>query len=189
MQRDAMRIFGVILAGGEGRRMGGVDKALVPFRGRPLVDHVTDRLEPQVERLAIAANGDPARFSLPVLHDEEAVGPLSGVLSGLRWARDAGADAIVTCAVDMPFLAADLVPMLCWHWPAPAVADSGKMHPTCALWPVGAEPALARFLADGHRRVRDFAARIGAQPVAFSDPRAFLNLNTPEDLAQAEAMP
>ena len=84
-----MRIFGVILAGGQGQRMGGVDKALVPLAGAPLLAHVIARLEPQVERLALSAKGDAARFArfgLPVLPDGPGAGPLAGVLAALRWA-------------------------------------------------------------------------------------------------------
>lgn len=183
-----MRIFGVILAGGSGRRMGGVDKALLPLGGAPLIAHVRARLEPQVEALAISANGDPARFRGTVLADDSPDGPLAGVLSGLRWAAAQGADAIVTVPVDLPFLPGDLVPMLCEHWPGAAMARAGRMHPTSGLWPVGAATALEAWLAGGNRRVMEFAQSIGALPVDFPDPRAFLNLNTPEDLSAAEAM-
>ena len=84
-----MRIFGVILAGGTGRRMGGADKALLRVGGCSLLSHAINRLEPQVERLALSANGDAARFAgfgLPVLPDAVALGPLAGVLAALRWA-------------------------------------------------------------------------------------------------------
>ena len=90
-----MRIFGVILAGGAGRRMGGADKATLRLAGRSLAAHAVDRLEPQVERLAISANGDPARLSalgLPVLADAQSQGPLSGVLAALDWAAPSGGD-------------------------------------------------------------------------------------------------
>lgn len=183
-----MRIFGVILAGGLGRRMGGADKATLPFGGERLVARAIARLGPQVEALAVSANGDPARIPAWVLPDEGgSEGPLSGVLAGLRWAKGAGADAIVTVAVDVPFLPADLVPMLCLGWPA-SVARTERLHPTCALWPVSATDDLAAWLAAGQRRVREFADHIGAVPVDFPDARAFLNLNTPEDLAAAEAL-
>ncbi|RYI32819.1 MAG: molybdenum cofactor guanylyltransferase MobA, partial [Acetobacteraceae bacterium] len=94
-----MRIFGVILAGGEGRRMGGVDKALLPLAGRALIGHVLDRLEPQVERVLISANGDPGRFSwlgCPVVADVAPQGPLSGVLAAVKAAADLGATHVVS---------------------------------------------------------------------------------------------
>ncbi|MDH2326474.1 molybdenum cofactor guanylyltransferase MobA [Cereibacter sp. SYSU M97828] len=184
-----MRIFGVILAGGEGRRMGGADKALLPLGGVSMIARVRARLEPQVEALAISANGDPARFRGTVLPDDDPQGPLSGVLAGLRWAAGLGADAVVTAPVDVPFLPGDLVPMLCLRWPGAALARAGgRLHPACALWPVTAAPSLEAWLASGQRRVGDFAASIGATPVDFPDPREFLNLNTPEDLAAAQAL-
>ena len=158
-----MRIFGIILAGGQGRRMG-ADKALLPLAGRPLLAHVIDRLEPQVERLAISANGDPARFArfgLPVLPDDTPLGPLSGILAGLTWAADQGADAMVSAPVDAPFLPGDLTPRLILAADGPhlALARSGdRLHPACALWPVSLATALAAFLISGAKpKVTDFA--------------------------------
>jgi molybdopterin-guanine dinucleotide biosynthesis protein A len=181
-----MRIAGVILAGGRGRRMGGADKALIPLRGRPLIAHAIARLSPQVTALAISANGDPARFAafgLPVLADADPRGPLSGVLAGLGWA--AGHDALVTVAVDTPFFPADLVARLAAAG-APAMAASrGDLHPTFALWPLTAAPALQAFLASGaHPRVTDFARSLHAATVAFDDGD-FSNINTPDDLSAA----
>jgi molybdopterin-guanine dinucleotide biosynthesis protein A len=137
-----MRIFGVILAGGQGRRMaGGADKALLTLAGAPLLAHVIDRLEPQVERLALSANGDAgrfARFGLPVLADEEAAGPLAGLVAALRWAAPLGASAVLSAPVDGPFLPPDLCPRLCLAAEsAPeglALASAGgRLHPTYGL--------------------------------------------------------
>jgi molybdopterin-guanine dinucleotide biosynthesis protein A len=118
--------------------MGGADKALLRLAGQPLVTHAAERLEPQVERLALSANGDPARLAftgLPVLADPLGAGPLAGVLAALDWAAPLGADAVVSVPVDTPFLPGDLVPRL---WLAGdgglAVARCGdRLHPTCAL--------------------------------------------------------
>lgn len=189
-----MRIFGIILAGGLGRRMGGgADKALLPLAGRPLVSHVQDRLEPQVERLALSANGPAARLAftgLPVLPDAQPQGPLSGVLSALDWAAEAGAEAVVSASVDTPFLPGDLVPRL---WLAGngglAVADcGGRLHPTCALWPVTLRAPLRDWLATGGAKLMVFCAEQGAARAVFPTgaPDPFLNLNTPADLALAE---
>ncbi|MCF1707661.1 molybdenum cofactor guanylyltransferase [Tabrizicola sp. J26] len=191
-----MRIFGVILAGGQGRRMGGADKALIRLGGRPLLFHVIERLEPQVERLAISANGDPGRFvrtGLPVLADTAPQGPLSGLLAALDWAAALGGTHVVTAAVDTPFLPDDLVPrLLLAAETSPggvAVAESdGRLHPTSGLWPVTHADDLRAALAAGEARVQGFANRLGAAPAHFADERAFLNLNTPEDLLCAEAM-
>lgn len=190
-----MRIFGVILAGGQGRRMGGADKALLPLAARPLVAHVADRLEPQVERLALSANGDPARFAalrLPVLPDARSEGPLSGILSALDWAAPLGATAVVSASVDAPFLPPDLVPRLILAGEAAggvAMARSGgNDHPTFGLWPVTLRDPLRAFLASGaNPRVRAFADAHHAARADFPDDGAFANLNTPEDLARAEA--
>ncbi|MBI1170494.1 molybdenum cofactor guanylyltransferase [bacterium] len=187
-----MRIFGVILAGGAARRMG-ADKALVPLAGRPLIAWVAERLGPQVEALAISANGDPARFAnlgLPVLPDAESRGPLSGILAALHWAAPLGATAVVSAPCDGPFLPPDLVPRLCLAGEAggAAFATSGAdQHPTCGLWPVTLTAALQDFLASGAvPRLRDFALQHGAGLADFP-PDSFVNANSPADLARLEA--
>lgn len=190
-----MRIFGVILAGGAGRRMGGVDKATLRLAGRSLVAHAVDRLEPQVERLAISANGDPARLSalgLPVLADAQSQGPLSGVLAALDWAAPFGATAVVTAAVDTPFFPGDLVPRLIMASDPSGIAlarSGGNDHPTFGLWPVTLRDDLRVFLASGVKAsVRAFADARGAARADFPDDGSFLNLNTPEDLSRAETL-
>ncbi len=190
-----MRIFGVILAGGAGRRMGGVDKATLRLAGRSLVAHAVDRLEPQVERLAISANGDPARLSalgLPVLADAQSQGPLSGVLAALDWAAPFGATAVVTAAVDTPFFPGDLVPRLIMASDPSGIAlarSGGNDHPTFGLWPVTLRDELRVFLDSGVKAsVRAFADARGAARADFPDDGSFLNLNTPEDLSRAEAL-
>lgn len=183
-----MRIFGVILAGGQGRRMGGVDKALLTLGGQSLIARVAARFEPQVERLAVS--GRQGYLGLPCLADAAALGPLAGVLAGLRWAAAAGADAVVTVPVDAPFGPGDLVPrLLLAGGGGVALAQSGgRAHPTFALWPVGVAGALEAFLASGVKaRVLDFAQAQGAAMAEFPDDGSFVNLNTPDDLARAEA--
>ncbi|NPD17251.1 molybdenum cofactor guanylyltransferase [Xinfangfangia sp. D13-10-4-6] len=144
----------VILAGGEGRRMGGADKAHLMLAGRPLISHVIARLSPQISaawadpasadadpdpacRIMISANGDPARFSstgLKVLADEASYGPLSGILSGLRAAQAAGAAAVISTPVDAPFLPDTLVSalMAAVQSPAGSTKDAAFLHPTFA---------------------------------------------------------
>jgi molybdopterin-guanine dinucleotide biosynthesis protein A len=186
----------VILAGGEGRRMGGVDKALLPLAGRPLIGHVLDRLEPQVERVLISANGDAARFAAfgcPVVTDDTSRGPLSGVLSALTAAVAMGATHVVSTPVDTPFLPGDLVPQLLLAAEASPeklalASDATGLHPATGIWPVGLAPALSAFLASGEAKVTRFTDDHHAARASFPDPRAFLNLNTPEDLAAAEAL-
>ena len=187
-----MRIFGTILAGGQGRRMGGADKALIPLAGRPLIAHVIDRLEPQVERLALSANGDPARlsrFGLPVLPDQAtSQGPLSGLLAALDWAAPFGATHLVTAPTDAPFLPPDLTPRLLLAGDLVLARSAGNDHPTFGLWPVPLRVDLRAFLASGAKTsVRAFADAHHAARADFPDDGAFTNLNTPQDLATAEA--
>jgi molybdopterin-guanine dinucleotide biosynthesis protein A len=196
-------IAGVILAGGLATRMGGGDKCLLPLGGRPILAHVIERLAPQVDALALNANGDPARFArfgLPVLADsvEGYAGPLAGVLAGMDWAHAQGAEAIVTAAADTPFFPADLVVALC---SAAHAADTGlamaltpaaeglDRHPTFGLWPVALREDLRAALARGVRKVVAWTEPHGcARAVFHGRGEPFFNVNTPEELARAEAM-
>lgn len=192
-----LRIFGLILAGGEGRRMGGADKALLPLGGRSLLAHVADRFEPQVERLALSANGDPKRFAafgFPVLTDEQdtRLGPMAGLLAGLDWLATNGGTHLATVSVDTPFPPCDLVPRLLLAGNLTnglAIAEShGRAHPTCGLWPLGLRAPLRAALSAGERRIGHWAATNGAAHALFAgtDPDPFFNVNQPEDLTRAE---
>ena len=199
-----MKILGVILAGGKATRMGGGDKALLEIGGQSLLARVIARLEPQVEGMALNANGDPSRFAgfgLPVIADtvEGFAGPLAGVLAGLRWAAGHGASHIATAAGDTPFFPADLVARL-----GAAAADKGQPialaattdperglseHPTFGLWPVALADDLEEALTVGQmRKVIVWTSRHGAARALFDDAGRypFFNVNTPEDLAFAE---
>ncbi len=174
----------------------GADKAFVALAGRPLIAHVLDRLEPQVDRVLVSANGDPSRFAAlgcPVVADATPRGPLSGVLSALKVAASLGATHLVSTPVDTPFLPGDLVPQLLLaaeNSPEglALASDATGDHPATAIWPVGLAPALADFLAEGQAKVTRFTEAHHAARAMFPDARAFLNLNTPEDLAAAEAL-
>jgi molybdopterin-guanine dinucleotide biosynthesis protein A len=180
--------------------MGGGDKGLLPLGAETILDHVIGRFGPQVGALALNANGDPARFArfgLPVLPDSVPglPGPLAGVLAGLDWAAGQGADSIVTAAADTPFLPADLVERL-----RQAARDKGSAiaiaatesgpQPTFGLWPVALREDLRAALAGCTRKVTDWAGRHGAARARFSEEPTdpFFNVNTPEDLATAQAM-
>jgi molybdopterin-guanine dinucleotide biosynthesis protein A len=196
-------IAGVILAGGRSTRMGGRDKALLTLAGRPLIRHVIDRLRPQVGSLALNANGEPARFAdlgLPVIPDTIAgyAGPLAGILAGLLWARRQRPmpRAIVTAATDTPFFPLDLVRRLAEAAPGGtgiAVArTSRRIHPVFAYFPIGCTEDLEQFLSRTEaRRATDWLDHAGFTPIDFApgegarDP--FFNVNTPADLAAAEA--
>ncbi|WP_309663885.1 molybdenum cofactor guanylyltransferase MobA [Tabrizicola sp.] len=189
-----MRILGVVLAGGGARRMGGVDKAFVRLNGTALIEHVLARLAPQVSSIAISANGNLQRFrdiGCDVLPDSVPLGPLSGILSALDWAAAHGAAAVVSAPVDAPFLPADLAARLALAaGSGVAVARcDGRDHPVFGLWPVALAEDLRRFLASGEKpKVTTFADRHQAIRADFPDAGAFLNLNSPEDLAHAEAL-
>ncbi|MFN3644035.1 MAG: molybdenum cofactor guanylyltransferase MobA [Gemmobacter sp.] len=181
----------MILAGGRSSRMGR-DKALVPLGGRPMIAAVIARLAPQAAPLAISANGDPARFAafgLPVLPDAVPghPGPLAGVLAAMDWAAGLGADAVVTVPVDVPLIPADLVGRLAAAGPFALARTPGGWQGACALWPVGLRARLRADLGAGMRRLTDWARAQGAVAADFDDEAAFANVNTPADLAGAEA--
>ena len=195
-------IAGIILAGGQSRRMGGGDKSLLPLAERPVLADVVDRLSPQVGPLVLSANGDPGRFAafgLPVVSDtvEGFHGPLAGIEAGLSWVRAECPEAALAVTVpgDTPFIPADLVARLAdgKGTAAMAVAVSAVgLHPVVGLWPVGMADALAGALARGERRASQFVRTQGAAEVLFApvsiagtevDP--FFNINTPEDLDYA----
>lgn len=197
--------IGVILAGGLARRMGGGDKGRLDLGGQSILDHVIARLAPQVDHVVINANGDQARFedlNLPVIADSVAdyPGPLAGVLAGLDWAAEVGADAIVTAAVDTPFFPSDLVPQLmsaAAGMPHPlALAathdphrDRLLRHPTFGLWPVALREDLRTALRQGVRKVVLWTDQHNAQSAQFpAEPDPFFNVNTPEDLQRARTL-
>ncbi len=194
-RRDTL---GLVLAGGQGRRMGGADKALLRLAGKPLVAHAIARLGPQCGGLALNANGDAARFAafgLLVVEDEISdAGPLAGVLAGLRLARERGFTFLSTLSVDAPFAPSDLVARLAAArdragTTMAVAASGGRRHHVIALWPVALEAELRRALIEeGLRKAETFVTRQGPAVAEWPDaPRdPFFNVNRPEDLARAE---
>jgi molybdopterin-guanine dinucleotide biosynthesis protein A len=186
----AQMIPALILAGGTGSRLGGVDKAFVLLNGQPLIAHLLNRIQAQTPHIAISANGDPFRFAgfnLPVLPDGplHGKGPLAGVAAGLAWAGGIGAATLLTLPVDTPFIPENLVEYLT---PAPAVAVwQGRQHHLVSLWQVAFLPQLLAFLGrPGAYKVRDALALCHARQVAFNAPAdPFLNINTPAELDAA----
>lgn len=191
---------GLILAGGRATRMGGGDKWALQLGGQSLMGRVIARLTPQCSALAINTNGDAGRmspFGQPVIADTLPgfPGPLAGVLAGLDWAAAQGASALVTVAADTPFFPADLVARLCEAGDFALAASPDqtgvlRSHPTFGLWPVALRDALHAALTSGQRGVGRWAQSQGAVQVAFvSQPfDPFFNINTPGDLALAEAL-
>ncbi|OWT75840.1 MULTISPECIES: molybdenum cofactor guanylyltransferase MobA [unclassified Achromobacter] len=206
----------MILAGGRGARMGEIDKGLVRLRGRPLVDHVAATLAPQVAHLLVSANRNAdsyARYA-PVLADDPAhgawQGPLAGIAAGL-----AGSPLpwVVTAPCDTPFLPQDLVARLAAALRADSVTDAavagcatdratagahggapriavahagGRRQSVCMLLPVDLLPALRAYLDAGERKVDRWQDAHGCIEVDCGDAAAFMNLNTADELAQAE---
>jgi molybdopterin-guanine dinucleotide biosynthesis protein A len=183
--------------------MGGGDKGLRRVAGQRLLDHVILRLSAQCSPLAINANGDPARlveFGLPVLPDSlpDHPGPLAGVLAGLDWAADLGAPAIITAAADTPFFPPDLAARLAQNAGpsglclAASADPSGKMHrqPTFGLWPTALRHDLRAALQNGLRKIviwtDSHQAGLAEFPSQPFDP--FFNINTPEDIIEAETL-
>ena len=183
-------ITGVILAGGAGRRMGGVDKGLQELDGQPLVQRVLVRLAPQVDSVLISANRNRERyagFGCPVLGDTIPgyAGPLAGLQAALA---HAGTPLLVSAPCDSPFLPADLVARLRAALEAKAAdlavarAD-GRVHRAFCLLRRELRPGLDAFLASGERRVGLWHASLKVVEVDFDDQaEAFANVNTLEDL-------
>jgi molybdopterin-guanine dinucleotide biosynthesis protein A len=191
---------GLLLAGGQARRMGGGDKCLLELGGRQMMAHAIERLRPQAAPLVISANGDPRRFAtfgLPVVADVVPgfAGPLAGILSGMAWLREAAprVEWLATAATDSPFFPRDLVVQLlaaALDERAEVVfaASDGRTHPVFALWHLSLREELARAMSqENERKIDRFAERHRVTTVSFPneglDP--FFNINRPEDLAEA----
>jgi molybdenum cofactor guanylyltransferase len=190
-------ITGVVLAGGQGRRMGTVDKGLVELEGRPLVAHVLARLAPQVGSLLINANQNPDRyatFGYRVVPDSVGgfAGPLAGLHAGLTATQTPW---IATVPCDSPFLPDDLIARLAGaadvHIADLAVARTFEQpHPVFALVARRVLPHLAAFLESGGRKIDAWYATLNVIEVGFDDEAdAFRNINTAAELAAAVAGP
>jgi molybdenum cofactor guanylyltransferase len=212
-QAAVLPLVGVILAGGLSRRMfaaenaGHGDKGLLTLGTTSMLGHVIARLRSQAYAIVLNANGDPTRFAafgLPVVADtvEGFVGPLAGVLAGLRWARAnvPAAEHVVTVSADAPFLPLDVVARLAAAARAVpgqiAIAQSqGELHPVIGAWPIRHADDLEVALRGGVRKVLQWTDRHGTLPVDFpmlriggTDVDPFFNANTPEELATARQL-
>ena len=189
----ASDITGIVLAGGQGRRMGGVDKGWIELAGQPMIGHVLERLRPQVGALLINANQNLeryARLGVPVIPDVVGgfAGPLAGLHAGMTRATHA---YVVTVPCDSPFLPPDLVQRL-----ADGLAETGadlavaktldQPHPVFCLARRSVLPHLAAFLESGGRKIDAWYATLAVTEVAFDDEaEAFRNINTADELAAA----
>ena len=188
-----MKTVGAIIAGGKSSRMGGREKAFLDLASKPVILHVIEQFEPQVDQLVINANGEPARFSgfgLDVVPDvmTSLTTPLAGLHAALKFTKSVEADVLITVPSDTPFLPFDLVAKLLENTGASGAAiaaSGGQEHYIIGAWKTelldGLENAIAR---DNVFRVKDWAQRASAQkvewPVKPHDP--FFNVNAPEDL-------
>ncbi len=200
---EQISTLGVILAGGLSRRMGGGDKTMRTVAGRPILAHVIERLSPQCVSVILNANGDPMRFGshgLTVVPDNvpDFAGPLAGVLAALDWTalHHPAIEWVVSVAADCPFLPRDLVPRMQTEraekqGELAVAASGGQSHPVIGLWKVSLRNELRHALiVEECRKIGLWTARyrlVTSQwPMAPVDP--FFNANTPEDVAQANAL-
>jgi molybdopterin-guanine dinucleotide biosynthesis protein A len=199
----AIDTVGLILAGGQARRMGGTDKALLMLGGETLIARTAARAKTQVGQLLINANGDPSRFASfgsPVIADRISgfLGPLAGILSGLEWMRTnrPKANWLATFSCDCPFFPRDLVERLIAKAQRESVsvavaASGGRHHPVFAVWRADLPVTAQSVLNDqGLRKMDDFVARFSNTRLNFpSEPvDPFFNINMPDDLARAETL-
>ena len=197
--RPVRAILGVVLAGGQSRRMGR-EKGLIVLGAKPLIQHAVDRLAPQVDGIIVNVNGDPARFGeidVPVVPDTQPdyPGPLAGLLAAMRWAEKHAANVshVATVPVDTPFFPTDLVARLRHALDRAPKADlafavtSEGPQPVFVLAALGLADPLERDMASGGaRRVGEWLRSQRHVEVRFENGAAFFNANTPADLAHAE---
>lgn len=183
-----MSVTGIVLAGGQGRRMGGVDKGLQALRGKPMIEWVLERLKPQVAEVIVNANQNLDRYEAyahRVVRDEIGgfAGPLAGLHAGLKFAKH---PLVVTVPCDSPFLPTDLVSRLQAALGANqlAVAKTGEQaHPVFSLMKRDVRESLEAFLAQGGRKIDAWYAALRVVEVHFDDEAdAFRNINTLEEL-------
>lgn len=185
-----MSITGIVLAGGQGKRMGGADKGLVEFNDQPMIKHVLQRLAPQVNEILINANREIDRYQqlgYRVITDEIGgfAGPLAGLHAGMLHAQH---PYILTAPCDSPLLpsslAKRLMNALIERDADIAVAKTGKQaHPVFCLCRRSLLPNLEQFLQQGERKMADWIAQLDSTEVSFTDQaQAFANINTREEL-------
>jgi molybdopterin-guanine dinucleotide biosynthesis protein A len=183
----------LILAGGQARRMGGQDKGLILLAGRPLIAWVLARIAPQADEVLISANRHLeayAEFGHAVVADDHADyrGPMAGIAAAGTQARG---EWLLAVPCDAPFLPADLGRRLLdraieSNSRLVRAADSAQIHYTTFLCHRSLLADLARHVSAGRLKLQAWQAEQGAETVTFPDAAAFLNLNTPDELAEAE---
>lgn len=190
-----MKLAVVILAGGQGSRIGG-GKALKTLGGERLIDRAAAqgaRMAP-MRAVALRDSDQIGDTDIEVILDDPAIeGPLGGLAAALRFARDRECSAVLTIPADMPFLPPDLALRLAEEIRsrgASLAASGGHAHPVCGLWRVGSLAHLEAYVETGRRSLKGFAEAVGFVTVDWPDQPLdpFFNINTEEDLAEAERL-
>jgi molybdopterin-guanine dinucleotide biosynthesis protein A len=188
-------ILGVIIAGGKSVRMQGYNKLLLPFGRTTILEHVIDRLSPQVHELYLNCNDAVFKDNVsikvvPDAKEHREIGPIGGLITALTLAKSLGYQKLVTVAGDTPFLPDDFVSKLCKNEGDVVVACSrGRLHPVCALWDIGILNTLEEHVRDGKRKLMPLLDELGAIEVSWAtDPDPFFNINTPADHERAKGM-
>lgn len=188
-------VLAAVLAGGEGRRMGG-DKPLRAFAGERLIDRAVRLARGHAPDVVVCLRSEgqaPDPVADVVLDAGGVEGPLAGLIAALKDARRRGFAFVLAMPCDAPFLPADLGERLMagiGDGPAALAESGGRLHPACGLWRTDALDAAEAYAAEGRRSLRGLAERLGAKRVAWPAEAAgaFVNLNTPEELDAAERM-
>lgn len=187
MTDDAKGIAAVILAGGRATRMGGADKGLIEYRGRKLIEHVIDRIAPQVEDIVISANRNLDAYSglgFRVVADDrpDLLGPLAGLAAAMQ---QTSLPWVLSVACDLPNLPLNLVrrlrAALGENHVAIAATSDGRQN-VVALYRRDVATALQNYLGGGGRKVADWQSSLASTTVRFDDTAAFANINSPADL-------
>ena len=196
-------VAGVLLAGGQSRRMGGGDKCLLDLGGKTILERVIERINPQVESLVLSANGDISRFDqfgLPIVADAIPgfVGPLAGILAGLQWAKakEAAYSWIVSIPTDTPFIPDNLVISLKkaafdFNCDLTCAVSRGRKHPAVGIWPLTLIDQLESALVkEKIRKIDLWTSRYNLVEVKFENQTVdpFFNINNPDDLKEAERL-
>lgn len=193
-------ITGLILAGGRAQRMGGVDKGLISFHGKPLIESAISRLKPQVSTILINANRSITKYShygYPVLMDEtpDFSGPLAGFSAGLKHCKT---PYLLTSPCDSPLLPTDLAKRMATQLEdnhlelvfASSTEDDGKIwsQPVFCLMKSSLQDSLSAFLSKGDLKIDRWFKELRSGTVVFENSQAFANVNTPEELADLEKL-
>lgn len=191
-------ITGLILAGGRAQRMGGIDKGLIPFRGKPLIESAIAKLKPQSHTILINANRNITKYAAygyPVIMDEtpDFSGPLAGFSAGLKACKT---PYLLTAPCDSPLLPTKLAELLGAEMErgdfqlvyASSKEADGKIwaQPVFCLMRANLQGSLANFLLKGDLKIDRWFKELHSSTVIFDDPQVFTNINTPEELKLLE---